>query len=121
MERRGIGCLPSNTIAHAAGQGTAAGFSKRPTMTTWLATPWRRNDWHACARWGYKLYREMFNDRQLLGLEVAARLITEQKNERVRDALATNLSDLLRYQRASVSGLYDAHSSAAVAYAFADL
>ena len=49
-------------------------------------------------RWGYNRYREMFNPRQLLGLELSCRLIAETKNERVRHALATNLSDLLRYQ-----------------------
>lgn len=49
-------------------------------------------------RWGYTRYREMFNSRQLLGLELSARWIARQRNERVRNALATNLSDLLRYQ-----------------------
>lgn len=49
-------------------------------------------------RWGYGHYRQMFNDRQLLGLELSCRLIHKVKNERVRHALATNLSDLLRYQ-----------------------
>ena len=49
-------------------------------------------------RWGYRRYREMFNARQLLGLEISARLISRVSNERVRNALATNLSDLLRYQ-----------------------
>jgi len=49
-------------------------------------------------RWGYRRYREMFNDRQLLGLERSCRLIAAIKDERVRHALATNLSDLLRYQ-----------------------
>jgi putative DNA methylase len=49
-------------------------------------------------RWGYKYYREMFNARQLLGLELSARVIAKTTNERVRNALATNLSDLLRYQ-----------------------
>ena len=49
-------------------------------------------------RWGYSRYREMFNSRQLLGLELSARFIAEVTNERVRNALATNLSDLLRYQ-----------------------
>ena len=49
-------------------------------------------------RWGYKRYLEMFNDRQLLGLELSARFISKISNERVRNALATNLSDLLRYQ-----------------------
>jgi putative DNA methylase len=47
-------------------------------------------------RWGYSFYRELFNDRQLLGLEQSCRLIAGQKDERVRHALATNLSDLLR-------------------------
>ena len=49
-------------------------------------------------RWGYSHYRQMFNDRQLLGLELSCRLIAKVKDERVRHALATNLSDLLRYQ-----------------------
>jgi adenine-specific DNA methylase len=49
-------------------------------------------------RWGYRYYREMFNDRQLLGLELSCRLIRAVSDKRVRYALATNLSDLLRYQ-----------------------
>lgn len=49
-------------------------------------------------RWGYGHYHQMFNDRQLLGLELSCRLIAKVKDERVRHALATNLSDLLRYQ-----------------------
>ena len=49
-------------------------------------------------RWGYGRYRDMFNPRQLLGLELSCRLISETKNRRIRHALATNLSDLLRYQ-----------------------
>jgi adenine-specific DNA methylase len=49
-------------------------------------------------RWGYSHYREMFNSRQLLGLELSARLISQTTNGRVLNALATNLSDLLRYQ-----------------------
>jgi adenine-specific DNA methylase len=49
-------------------------------------------------RWGYARYREMFNSRQLFGLELSARLIEGIKNDRVRNALATNFSDLLRYQ-----------------------
>jgi len=49
-------------------------------------------------RWGYRYYREMFNSRQLLGLETATRFISRITDERVRGALATNLSDLLRYQ-----------------------
>lgn len=49
-------------------------------------------------RWGYSHYREMFNARQLVGLELSCRLIHKIEDERVRHALATNLSDLLRYQ-----------------------
>lgn len=49
-------------------------------------------------RWGYKAFYELFNDRQLLGLETSARIISQQTNPRVQRALATNLSDLLRYQ-----------------------
>ncbi len=49
-------------------------------------------------RWGYRHYREMFNSRQLLGLELSGRIIAKISDERVRNALATNLSDLLRYQ-----------------------
>lgn len=49
-------------------------------------------------RWGYQRYRDLFNERQLVGLELAARWIDKVKDDRVRNALATNLSDLLRYQ-----------------------
>lgn len=49
-------------------------------------------------RWGYQHYKELFNPRQLLGLEISARLIAQIRDERIRHALATNLSDLLRYQ-----------------------
>ena len=48
--------------------------------------------------WGYSKYREMFNPRQLLGLELICQSIQKQPNIRIRRALATNLSDLLRYQ-----------------------
>jgi len=49
-------------------------------------------------RWGYQNYSEMFNSRQLAGLEIICGLIATQPSERIRRALATNLSDLLRYQ-----------------------
>lgn len=49
-------------------------------------------------RWGYQCYRELFNARQLLGLELSCRWIDKHADQRVREALATNLSDLLRYQ-----------------------
>ena len=49
-------------------------------------------------RWGHRRYKDMFNPRQLLGLELSCRLISKIEDERIRHALATNLSDLLRYQ-----------------------
>ncbi|MDD5262185.1 MAG: hypothetical protein PHD76_10100 [Methylacidiphilales bacterium] len=49
-------------------------------------------------RWGYRHYRELFNARQLLGLELSCRWISKYPDTRIREALATNLSDLLRYQ-----------------------
>ena len=49
-------------------------------------------------RWGYAKYRDLFNERQLLGLELSCRRIAGVRDERTRRALATNLSDLLRYQ-----------------------
>ena len=49
-------------------------------------------------RWGYKQYSDLFNERQLLGLELACRAIGAVSPGPTRDALATNLSDLLRYQ-----------------------
>ncbi len=49
-------------------------------------------------RWGYRRYRQMFNKRQLLGLELLGRQVARRHDPRVRHALATNLSDLLRYQ-----------------------
>jgi hypothetical protein len=49
-------------------------------------------------RWGYRYYQEMFNIRQLLGLELSCQAIAREPDTRVRNALATNLSDLLRYQ-----------------------
>lgn len=49
-------------------------------------------------RWGYSRYCDLFNPRQLVGLELSCRAITAVEDDRVRRALATNLSDLLRYQ-----------------------
>lgn len=49
-------------------------------------------------RWNYSHYRELFNERQLLSLETSCRLISGVKDKRLRHALSTNLSDLLRYQ-----------------------
>ncbi|WP_454624846.1 DUF1156 domain-containing protein [Bradyrhizobium cenepequi] len=49
-------------------------------------------------RWGYDKYADLFNARQLLGLELSCRHIAAVKDQRLKHALATNLSDLLRYQ-----------------------
>lgn len=49
-------------------------------------------------RWGLRQFRDLFNERQLLGLELSARLIQRVGDDRVRRALITNFSDLLRYQ-----------------------
>lgn len=49
-------------------------------------------------RWGYEYFRDLFNPRQLLGLETAARFISQIKDQRLSRAFATNFSDLLRYQ-----------------------
>ena len=49
-------------------------------------------------RWGYRHYREMFNARQLLGLDLICQCVSRQTDKRVAEALATNLSDLVRYQ-----------------------
>jgi adenine-specific DNA methylase len=49
-------------------------------------------------RWGYERFKELFNERQLLALETSARYIAGVKDLRVKRALATNFSDLLRYQ-----------------------
>jgi adenine-specific DNA methylase len=49
-------------------------------------------------RWGYQKYWELFNARQLVGLELSCRRIASEKDPRLKQALATNLSDLLRYQ-----------------------
>ena len=49
-------------------------------------------------RWGYARYRDLFNERQLLALETSCRLVDQVPDDRIRRALSTNLSDLLRYQ-----------------------
>lgn len=49
-------------------------------------------------RWGYRFYREMFADRQLLGLGLLLRRIQKIKQHEVRHALLTVFSDFLRYQ-----------------------
>ena len=49
-------------------------------------------------RWGYRRYREMFTERQLLGLGLLPRRISHVSNPPVRHALLTVFSDFLRYQ-----------------------
>lgn len=49
-------------------------------------------------RWGYRLYRQMFNERQLLGLGLLLRRIRKVAKIDVRHALLTVFSDFLRYQ-----------------------
>ena len=49
-------------------------------------------------RWGYRFYREMFNDRQLFGLGILLRRIRQVPGTEVRHALLTVFSDFLRYQ-----------------------
>ena len=49
-------------------------------------------------RWGYRRYREMFTERQLLGLGLLLRRIDQVPNPPVRHALLTVFSDFLRYQ-----------------------
>jgi 16S rRNA G966 N2-methylase RsmD len=49
-------------------------------------------------RWGYRRYRDLFNNRQLLGLGYLLREIQTIPEARLRHALATVFSDFLRYQ-----------------------
>lgn len=59
-------------------------------------------------RWGYQLYREMFNGRQLLGLGLLLKEIAAVQDRRIRHALATVFSDFLRYQ--NLLGRYDTYA-----------
>ncbi|MHB8162666.1 MAG: DUF1156 domain-containing protein [Thermoleophilia bacterium] len=49
-------------------------------------------------RWGYMRFREMFNERQLLGLGILFKRILVIKEKEIRHALLTVFSDFLRYQ-----------------------
>jgi hypothetical protein len=49
-------------------------------------------------RWGYRRFRDMFGDRQLLGLGLLLRQIGAEPDAQVRHALLTVFSDFLRYQ-----------------------
>lgn len=49
-------------------------------------------------RWGYRRFRELFNDRQLFGLSEVFKAVREVPEVETRHALATVFSDFLRYQ-----------------------
>lgn len=49
-------------------------------------------------RWGYRQYRQMFNERQLLGLGLLLQKIVRVPDRESRYALLTVFSDFLRYQ-----------------------
>jgi putative DNA methylase len=49
-------------------------------------------------RWGYHTYKQLFNPRQLLGLNTLAQAIAAVRDEPLRHALLTVFSDTLRYQ-----------------------
>lgn len=49
-------------------------------------------------RWGYREFRELFGERQLVGLGLLLRRIKKVKSDSVRHALLTVFSDVLRYQ-----------------------
>lgn len=49
-------------------------------------------------RWGYREFRELFGERQLLGLGLLLRRISKVKSDSIRHALLTVFSDVLRYQ-----------------------
>jgi adenine-specific DNA methylase len=49
-------------------------------------------------RWGYRHYRELFSERQLLGLGVLLQRLQRVSDAAVRHALLTVFSDFLRYQ-----------------------
>ena len=49
-------------------------------------------------RWGYETYQQLFNTRQLLGLNALATAIAKIGDETIRHALLTVFSDTLRYQ-----------------------
>lgn len=49
-------------------------------------------------RWQYQRYRDMFNDRQLLGLGILFKTISKIGKTETRNALLTVFSDFIRYQ-----------------------
>ncbi len=89
--------LPDSSDVDLISQAEAAWNSLEPVFVPDDKIP-EGDETNRLHRWGYRHYREMFNTRQLLGLELSCRFIMDQPEERMRNALATNLSDLLRYQ-----------------------
>lgn len=79
-----------------------ASLEKRAKTEKWQCVPEdaipKGDESERLHRWGYHHYRELFNSRQLLGLELSCRWIAKVEDTAIREALATNLSDLLRYQ-----------------------
>jgi len=79
-----------------------AAMEERAKSENWLYVPDdaipKGDETERLHRWGFHHYRELFNPRQLLGLELSCRWISKVEDTAVREALATNLSDLLRYQ-----------------------
>jgi adenine-specific DNA methylase len=59
-------------------------------------------------RWGYQTYRQLFNARQLVGLDTLATAISDVSDESMRHALLTVFSDTLRYQ--NMLCRYDSYS-----------
>lgn len=59
-------------------------------------------------RWGYRRFRDLFNDRQLLGLGLLLGRIRAVEDRESRRALATVFSDFLRYQ--NLLCRYDAYA-----------
>ncbi len=78
-------------------QAKAAWQALNPTFAPEDEIP-RGDETNRLHRWGYRRYSELFNERQLLGLELICRQIASVGDKRLKCALATNLSDLLRYQ-----------------------
>ena len=96
-DRRSTACSPSSTTARAASRDTRAASSRSRTQSDLTARRARSGErcggWQPAFvpdeeipagdetdrlhRWGYRRYREMFNARQLLGLELICRLIAE--------------------------------------------
>lgn len=49
-------------------------------------------------RWGYRSFKELFNERQKLGLGLLLNRITQVEDASIREGLLTVFSDFLRYQ-----------------------